>query len=50
VDLRPGIVAGNGAGAAQKVTIVPVETIRAFLQARQIAPAGAPAAINRSCG
>jgi hypothetical protein len=49
VDLRPGIVAGNGAGAAQTVTIVPVETIRAFLQAQQIAPAGAPAAaINQS--
>jgi hypothetical protein len=49
VDLRPGILAGNGAGAAQTVTIVPVETIRAFLQAQQIAPAGTPAAaINQS--
>ena len=49
VDLRPGIVAGNGAGAAQTVTIVPVETIRTYLQAQQIVPAGAPAeAIKQS--
>ena len=37
VDLRPGIVAGNGAGAGQAVTMVPVETIRAFLQAQHVA-------------
>jgi hypothetical protein len=49
VDLRPGIVAGNGAGAGQAVTMVPVETIRAFLQTQHVAPPVAAAgAINRS--
>jgi hypothetical protein len=48
VDLRPGIVAGNGAGAGQAVTLVPVETIRAFLQAQHVAPATAAAPINQS--
>jgi hypothetical protein len=38
VDLRSGIVAGNGASAGQSVTMVPVGTIRAFLQAHHVAP------------
>jgi S1-C subfamily serine protease len=38
VDLRPGVVAGNGASAGQSVTMVPVGTIRAFLQAHHVAP------------
>jgi hypothetical protein len=47
-DLRPAI-AGNGAGAAQAVTMVPVETIRAFLQAQHVAPpAAASGPINQS--
>ena len=48
VDLRPGVVAGNGAGARQAVTLVPVETIRNFLQAQHGAPATAAAPINQS--
>jgi len=59
VDLRPAIVAGmadlrpaisgNGAGAGQAVTLVPVETIRAFLQAQHVAPPATVAgAINQS--
>ncbi len=48
VDLRPGIVAGNGAGAGQAVTLVPVETIRAFLQAQHVTPATAATPINQS--
>ena len=40
VDLRPAVVAGSGGAAAQGVTLVPVETIRAFLQAQHIAPRG----------
>jgi hypothetical protein len=48
MDLRPAI-AGNGAGAAQAVTLVPVETIRAFLQAQHVTPPGtASGAINQS--
>jgi hypothetical protein len=35
VDLKPSVVAGSG---AQSATLVPVEAIRAFLQARGIAP------------
>jgi hypothetical protein len=38
VDLRSGIVAGNGASAGQSVTMVPVGAIRAFLQAHHVAP------------
>ena len=38
VDFKPSVVAGNG---AQGATLVPVETIRAFLQARGITPAAA---------
>ena len=49
VDLRPAVVAGSGGAAAQGATLVPVETIRAFLQAQHIAPAvAAGAAINQS--
>jgi hypothetical protein len=49
VDLRPGIVAGNGASAGQAVTMVSVRTIRAFLQAHQVAPPPAGGgAINQS--
>jgi hypothetical protein len=49
VDLRPGIVAGKGVGGAQAVTMVPIKTIHAFLQAQQVAPTGAAAgAINQS--
>jgi S1-C subfamily serine protease len=46
VDLRPAI---NSAGAGQAVTLVPVETIRAFLQAQHVAPPATVAgAINQS--
>jgi hypothetical protein len=38
VDFKPSAVAGGG---AQGATIVPVETIRAFLQARGITPGAA---------
>jgi len=38
VDFKPSAVAGGG---AQGATLVPVETIRAFLQARGITPAAA---------
>jgi hypothetical protein len=49
VDLRPSIVAGSGGAAAAGAALVPVETIRAFLQAQHIAPApAAGAAINQS--
>ena len=48
VDLRPAIT-GNGAGGSQAVTMVPVETIRAFLQAQHVAPpSAASGAINQS--
>jgi hypothetical protein len=48
VDLRPSAVAGNGAGGPT-VTVVPVETIRAFLQAQHVAPAAtAGGPINQS--
>jgi hypothetical protein len=45
VDLRPAAVAGNAASGGLMVTMVPVETIRAFLQAQHVAPSastGAP--------
>jgi hypothetical protein len=49
LDLRPAVVAGSGGAAAQGATLVPVETIRAFLQAQHIAPnAAANAPINQS--
>ncbi len=49
VDLRPAVVAGSGAAAGQGANLVPIETIRAFLQAQHIAPAAAAnAAINQS--
>ncbi len=49
VDLRPAVVAGSGGAAAQGATLMPVETIRAFLQAQHITPAvAAGAAINQS--
>jgi hypothetical protein len=49
LDLRPAVVAGSGGAAAQGTTLVPVETIRAFLQAQHITPAvAAGAAINQS--
>jgi hypothetical protein len=49
VDLRPAVVAGSGGAAAQGATLVPVETIRAFLQAQHIAPSAATnASINQS--
>jgi len=44
VDVQASVVAGPG-GAAAQATLVPVETLRAFLQAQNIAPA-APAAGN----
>jgi hypothetical protein len=49
VDLRPTVVAGSGGAAAQGASLIPVETIRAFLQAQHIAPAGAAnAAVTQS--
>ena len=49
VDLRPAAVAGNGASGGVTVTMVPVETILAFLQAQHVAPpAAAGAPINQS--
>jgi hypothetical protein len=49
VDLRPGVLAGNGASAGQSVTMVPVGTIRAFLQARHVTlPPAASGPINQS--
>jgi hypothetical protein len=48
VDLRSSVMAGTGAAAAG-ATLVPVETIRAFLQVQHIAPApAAGGAINQS--
>jgi len=38
VDSRPGIVAANGGSSGQAVTIVPIGTIRAFLQAQRVPP------------
>jgi hypothetical protein len=49
VDLRPSVVAGSGGTAGQGAALVPIETIRAFLQAQHIAPnAPANAPINQS--
>ena len=48
VDLRPSAVAGNGASGLT-VAMVPVETIRAFLQAQHVAAAAAAGAtVNQS--
>jgi hypothetical protein len=47
VDLRPSVVAGAGAG--QAAVMVPVESIRAFLQAQRVAPVAVDnTAINQS--
>jgi hypothetical protein len=47
VDLRAAVTAGAGAG--QAVAMVPVENIRAFVQAQRVAPSAADnAAINQS--
>jgi S1-C subfamily serine protease len=43
LDLRPSIVAGSGGVGAQGAALVPVETIRAFIQAQHIKPASVPA-------
>ena len=49
VDLRPPVVAGSGGAAGQAAALVPVETIRAFLQAQRVAPAAATSgSINQS--
>jgi hypothetical protein len=49
VDLRPAVVAGSGGAAGPGATLVPVETIRAFLQTQHIAlNAAANAPINQS--
>jgi hypothetical protein len=50
VDLRPPVVAGSGGAAGQGAALVPVETIRAFLQAQHIAPAAAANAAINQCG
>ena len=52
VDLRPPVVAGSGGAAGQAAAVVPVETIRAFLQARSMwrrPPRPAARSINRCC-
>jgi hypothetical protein len=46
VDLKPAAVAGTA--ATVQVTLVPAATLRAFLQAQNIAPAGGNAAIDQS--
>jgi hypothetical protein len=49
VDLRPAVVAGSSGVAGQAAALVPVETIRAFLQAQHAAPAVATSgSINQS--
>jgi hypothetical protein len=49
VDLKPAVVAGNGS-AGRVATLVPVDTIRAFLKEHGVTPADAPgnAAIEQS--
>jgi hypothetical protein len=47
VDVQSALVAGPGGTAAQ-ATLIPAETLRAFLQAQNIAPAAGNAAIDRS--
>jgi len=46
VDLQSASVAG--AGAASQATLIPVETLRSFLQAQNIAPASGHAPIDQS--
>jgi len=47
VDVQAAVVAGAG-GVAAQATLVPVETLRAFLQAQNVATAAAKAAIDQS--
>jgi hypothetical protein len=44
--LQPAVVAG--AGAASQATLIPVETLRSFLQAQNIAPASGRTPIDQS--
>jgi hypothetical protein len=46
VDLQSTVVAGSG--AASQATLIPVETLRSFLQAQNIAPASGRSAIDQS--
>jgi hypothetical protein len=46
VDVQSNVVAG--AGAASQATLIPVETLRAFLQAQNIAPASGHSPIDQS--
>ena len=46
VDLQSTAVAG--AGAVSQATLIPAETLRAFLQAQNIAPASGRSAIDQS--
>jgi len=46
VDMQAAVVAGPGAPA--QAMLVPAETLRAFLQAQNIAPAMGNAAIDQS--
>jgi hypothetical protein len=46
VDLQSPVVAG--AGAASQATLIPVETLRGFLQAQNIAPASSHTPIDQS--
>jgi hypothetical protein len=49
VDLRPSVLAGSGGTATAGAALIPVETIRAFLQVQRIAPVpAADGAINQS--
>jgi hypothetical protein len=48
VDLRPPVVAGSGGAAGQAAALVPVETIRAFLQAQHVAPAATGGSVHQS--
>jgi hypothetical protein len=46
VDLQSTVVAG--AGAVSQATLIPVETLRAFLQTQNIVPATGGNAIDQS--
>jgi hypothetical protein len=46
VDLQSTVVAG--AGAVSQATLIPIETLRAFLQAQSVAPVAGRAAIDQS--
>jgi hypothetical protein len=48
VDLRPPLVAGSGGAAGQAAALVPVETIRGFLQAQHVAPAATGGSVHQS--